>query len=77
MTSHDKTRKEHLRWTKERANVYLDADNPQQAWVSVVSDLRKDPRTEDHAAIMLGMMLAMSGHMETTRQVREFVDGIQ
>ena len=77
MNGYDVTRTEHLRWVKDRANAYIDADEPQQAWQSVVSDMRKHPSTVNHAALMLGTMLAMSGHMETTQQVRKFVDGIQ
>ena len=74
---YDVTRAEYLFGVKDRANVYIDADEPQQAWQSVVSDLRKRPSIVNHAALMLGMMLAVSGHMETTQQVRKFVDGIQ
>ena len=71
----DDTAKEHLAWSKERTRPYLDRDQPTQAWASMVSDLRAHPATKDHPAIMLGFMLAMSGHLQTTEQVRDFVDG--
>ena len=77
VSDHDVTRAQHLRWVKDRANDYLEAGQPQQAWQRVISDLCKHSSTRGHAAIVLGMMLAMSQRMETTHQVREFVDGIQ
>ena len=69
------TAKEHLAWSKERARVYLDAGDPVSAWASMVADLRRHPATKDHGGLMLGSMLAMSGNLQTTEQVRDFVDG--
>lgn len=46
-----------------------------QAFASMVSDLRKDDSTSNHAAIEFGMMLLMGGHLSTDQQMREFIEG--
>lgn len=70
-------RAEHVAWAKERALAELDyGGGPSSALASINSDLMKFPDTADHAAIMLGMQLAMSGHLETDAQMREWIDGI-
>lgn len=70
-------RTDHIAWVKERALAELDAGSTVNAIASVTSDLSKHPETEGHAAVELMMMLAMSGHLDADRQVREFIDGIQ
>jgi hypothetical protein len=69
------TRAEHLAWCKQRALEYCDAGDTSQAWASMVSDLRKHPETEKHAAIELGMMMLMGGHLSTTGEMRKFIEG--
>jgi hypothetical protein len=71
---HD-SRAEHLAWAKERALEYVDAGELQQAYTSMASDLSKHPDTAGHAGIELGMMLLMSGHLGTAREMREFIEG--
>jgi len=69
------SRAEHLAWCKQRALQYVDSGDTANAFASLVSDLRKHPETEDHAAAELGMMLMMSGHLSTEKDMREFIEG--
>lgn len=69
------TRQEHLNWCKQRALEYIDKGDTQNAWASMASDLMKHPETEKHAAIQLGMMLLMGGHLGTADKMREFING--
>jgi hypothetical protein len=69
------TRAKHLLWCKTRALAYLEQDDTTNAYASMTSDLRKHPETEHHPAIMLGMMLMMSGGLSTTNEMREFIEG--
>ncbi len=39
--------------------------------------MRKHPETQGHAAVELMGMLAMTGHLGTERDMREFIEGIQ
>jgi hypothetical protein len=70
------TRAEHLAWCKQRALEYVDAGDPTQALASLTSDLRKHKETKGHSAIELGMMLAMSGHLDTQAKMREWIEGV-
>ena len=69
------TRAEHMAWCKERALQYCDNGNPQEAFASMMSDIRKHPETENHAGIQLGMMLMMSGKLSSNDEVRKFIEG--
>lgn len=69
------TRAEHLAWCKKRALEYCDAGDPKNAWASMASDMRKHPETEHHVALQLGMMLMMSGQMQSAGEVRKFIEG--
>jgi hypothetical protein len=68
-------RAEHLAWCKKRTVEYVDSGDLQGAYVSMTSDLRKHPETEDHSAIGLGLMLMMGGHLKTADKMREFING--
>jgi hypothetical protein len=46
-----------------------------QAYASMASDLGKHPETANHAAIQLGMMLLMGGHLSSTMEMRKFIEG--
>lgn len=70
-----KTRAEHLKWCKERANECLDNGNISEAFTSMASDLSKHPETEDHMGIELGMMLLLGNQLETEYQMKEYIDG--
>lgn len=69
------TRKEHLDWCKKRALEYVDLGDPQQALMSMMSDLTKHPETENHAGIELGMMLSLGGHLNTVPEMKKFIVG--
>jgi len=69
------TRADHLAWCKERALEYVDQGDLSNAFASLISDLRKHPETESHAAAELGMMLMMSGHLNTAKDMRDFING--
>jgi len=69
------TRQEHINWCKQRALEYVEAGDFSQAYSSMVSDLRKHPETENHAAIELGMMMLITGHLNTKNEMRKFIEG--
>lgn len=73
------SRAEHLTWAKQRALDELGpgGGGPATAMASITSDLSKHPETAGHSGLELMMVLALGGHMRTSQQVREFVDGIQ
>jgi hypothetical protein len=41
----------------------------------MASDLGKHPETEGHPAIQLGMMMLMSGQLDSPAKMREFIVG--
>lgn len=70
------TRAEHLAWCKQRAIEYVDAGDLPNAFASVMSDLAKHPETHGHAGIELGYMLSMTGNLSTSRDMRDFIEGL-
>ena len=68
-------RAEHLQWCKDRAIEYVNAGNLDDAFASMVSDLRKHDELASHMGIELGMMLLMGGHLKTEQKMREFILG--
>ena len=70
------TAAEHLAWAKGRALEYADQGDVPNALASINSDLRKHPDLASHSGIELGMMLAMTGHLSTPQQVREWIEGL-
>lgn len=69
------TRTEHLQWCKQRALEYVNSGDLPQAFASMGSDLNKHPETKNHSAIQLGMMMMMSGHLDTAEEMRRFIEG--
>jgi hypothetical protein len=69
------TREEHLEWCKERAIKYLDNNDLDNAWASIVSDLGKHVETANHSAIRLGGMLLLGGYLRTGQEMRKFING--
>jgi len=69
------TRKEHLNWCKQRALQYVNMGDLNQAFASMASDLSKHPETAGHAAMGLGAMLLLGGHLGTAYKMREFIEG--
>lgn len=64
-----------MAWCKQRALEYVDAGDLNNAFASMMSDLSKHPETEQHPAIMMGMMLQMTGSLSTAPAMRRFIEG--
>jgi hypothetical protein len=69
------TRADHLAWCKQRALEYVERGDLNNAFKSMMSDLRKHPETGDHVAITLGASLMLNGHLDTAQQMKEFIEG--
>jgi len=68
-------RAEHLVWCKKRALEYVEANDTQNAWGSMISDLGKHEETKDHIGIMLGTTMIMSGNLSTPQAMQDFIEG--
>ncbi len=68
-------REEHLNWCKQRALEYLETGDTENALASMFSDLKKHPETQAHPAIELGIMLMFIQQLNTTEEVRKFIEG--
>ena len=71
----DMNRTEHLTWCKTRAIEYVNRGDAKNALASMFSDLNKHPDTENHAGTELGMMLKMTGQLDSVGEVRKFING--
>lgn len=69
------TRTEHLDWCKKRALEYVDMNDLQNAFASIASDLNKFKETENHAGILLGLTLMMTGQLNNKNEMRDFIEG--
>lgn len=68
-------RVEHLQWAKDRALELVETGNINEAFTSMMSDLKKHEELQDHSAIELGMMLLISGNLNDPRQMTDFIKG--
>lgn len=68
-------RQEHLEWCKKRALEYIDMGDVTNTYASMVSDLRKHPETENHAAIEMGVEMMFTGLLATPEKMRRFIEG--
>ena len=68
-------RNDHLQWCKDRALVYCQEGDVQQAYASMSSDLGKHPETKDHPGISLGMMMLMTNSLSTKTEMIRFIKG--
>ena len=68
-------RTEHLQWCKNRALVYVDNNDLENAYASMVSDLNKHDETANHSVATLGISLMMCGHLSTPDKMRKFIEG--
>lgn len=68
-------RSQYLEWCKKRALACVDQGHLQQALSSMISDLRRHPKTADHPGIPLAMGRMALGDLATSGQVREFIEG--
>jgi hypothetical protein len=69
------TRTEHVAWAKARALNVLETGTVEDAYASMVSDLRQHPDLVQHAGIALGMALLMAGHLGTKAKMRDHIEG--
>ena len=69
------TRSEHLAWCKERALIYCDQGDINNAFASMASDLEKHPETSGHIGIKLGMMQLMGGFLNSPEEMRHYING--
>lgn len=68
-------RDEHLAWCKQRALVYVDRGDLQNAFASMASDLRKHELTENHAGAQIGIMMLLGGQLDTAHDMRKWIEG--
>lgn len=69
------SRDEHLQWAKQRALQYVEANELQTAFTSLMSDLHKHEETANHSGIELGAMLLLAGQLRTPDEMRNFIEG--
>ena len=72
-----RTREEHLKWCKERANEYLARGDISNGITSMLSDLDKHPETKTIGGwpvSMLGMLTIMGGDLAAAKC---FVEGFR
>ena len=72
------SRADHLTWAKQRALWELEprGGGVPAAISSIAQDFASHPDLADHPACALVTLLAVTGNLSTTQQVREFVEGI-
>lgn len=75
MTTETTTRSEHLAWCKKRALEYCEAGDAAGALASMASDLSKHPETANHLGLELGTMMFIGGMLNTTHEMRKFIEG--
>jgi hypothetical protein len=67
---------EYLEWAKKRALAYLDEHDPAQAFTSMLSDMTKNPRFENHVGNRMGIGLMMvPGWISNPVEVRRWIEG--
>lgn len=69
------TEKEHLEWAKKRALELLEKGDLRQAFISMLSDLKKNRETEDHPMLKLGIQLFDNGHLDSPIKMQKFIEG--
>lgn len=70
------TRLEHLDWCKKRAIKEMDFyKDPSKAYISMASDLRKHPETNNEGLISLCIMQPIMNPRATRQEVIKFLDG--
>jgi len=71
-------REEHLEWAKKRALEYLDAGDTQNAFSSMVSDMKKHPELAGHGGLMIGAgMLFVPGWVSNPNELRHWITGFR
>jgi len=68
-------RQEHLQWSKDRAMQYVNSGDLKNAFASFMSDMGKHEETSNHAALQLGTMLLIGGHLSSASQMKDWILG--
>ena len=68
-------RAQYIEWCKKRALAYVDQGQLQQALSSMLSDLKRHPKTVNHPGIAFAVGRMELGDLTTSQQVREFIEG--
>ena len=66
-------RVEHLQWCKDRALKYVEAEDFIEAFNSFQSDMNKHEETKNHIALELGVMLYFGGHLNTKKEMINWI----
>lgn len=69
------TRSEHMQWCKDRALHELAENGPNDAVLSMISDLRKHEETVNHPFLIESSLLLVGGHLSTPAQVKHWIEG--
>ena len=70
------TRVEHLKWCKDRAIQEMDfSKDPKQGLISMASDLRKHPETNNESLISLCIFQGICNPHIIRQQVINFING--
>ncbi len=67
-------RTEHINWCKERSMEYISNNDISNAYASFVSDMNKHQETSNHSALDMGMMLMLSGNLNTKQEMQKFIE---
>jgi hypothetical protein len=67
-------KEDYMQQSKDRALQFLEKDNVDGAWNSMVADLGRHPDTMKHPDIMLGMSLYLMGNLDTTKNMKKFIE---
>jgi hypothetical protein len=74
----EKQDQEYLEWAKKRALEYLDANDITNAFASMLSDMKKNPRFENHAGNLIGVgLLLVPGWISNPEEVRRWIVGFR
>lgn len=68
-------RQSHLEWCKKRAHEYLAKGDVQNAVASMMSDLKKHPKTEGSVGGILGMLGLQAAISNDVGEARRYIDG--
>jgi len=68
-------RNEHLQWCKDRAMEYVERGDLENAFSSMVSDVKKHPELETHCGISLGMSLKMGSFLDSKHEIVKWIEG--
>ena len=69
-------REEHLQWCKDRAHKEFEFSGKlEDAFASMMSDLRKHDELASHIGICLGTSLNMGGHLKSKAEMFKWING--